>query len=85
MSATLPAGMVHSTRSPPPDEPMIAAIKTIFFFGPLLFGIGFIAPLTAQVLAQTGWPLPFGLTPLVAGLIVGAVLGGVAQIRGRWI
>ncbi len=64
---------------------MIAVIKTIFYFGPLLFGIGFIAPLTAQVLAQTGWPLPFGATPLAAGLIVGAALGGIAQIRGRWI
>lgn len=64
---------------------MIAAIKTIFYFGPLLFGIGFIAPLTAQVIAQAGWQLPLGLTPLIAGLIVGAVLGGVAQIRGRWV
>lgn len=64
---------------------MIAAIKTIFYFGPLLFGIGFIAPLTAQVIEQAGWQLPFGATPLAAGLIVGAVLGGVAQVRGRWI
>ncbi|NOT39605.1 MAG: hypothetical protein HOP13_03855 [Alphaproteobacteria bacterium] len=64
---------------------MIAAIKTIFYFGPLLFGIGFIAPLTAQVLERLGWQLPFGVTPLVAGLILGAIWGGAAQIRGRWI
>ena len=57
---------------------MISVIKTIFYFGPLLFGIGFIAPLTAQVLAQAGWPLPFGATPLVAGLVAGAALGGGA-------
>jgi hypothetical protein len=64
---------------------MIAAIKTIFYFGPLLFGIGFIAPLTAQVIEHAGWQVPFGASPIVGGLILGIVLGGVAQIRGRWI
>ncbi|MFM9865474.1 MAG: hypothetical protein ACKVRO_17925 [Micropepsaceae bacterium] len=68
-----------------PGEPVIAAIKTIFYFGPLLFGIGFIAPLTAQILERAGWHLPFGATPLIAGLILGAVWGGYAQIRGRWL
>ena len=62
---------------------MIAAIKTIFYFGPLIFGIGFIAPLTAQVIERAGFVLP--VSPLVAGLIVGVALGGVAQVRGRWI
>jgi hypothetical protein len=64
---------------------MIAVIKSIFYFGPLLFAFGFIAPLTAQVLERTAWPLPFGLTPLMAGLILAAVWGGYAQIRGRWL
>lgn len=63
---------------------MIAVIKTIFYFGPLLFGIGFIAPLTAQILEGAGWPLPFGVTPLIAGLILGGLWGGYAQVRGRW-
>ncbi len=63
---------------------MLAAIKTIFYFGPLLFGLGFIAPLTAQILAHVEAPLPFGLTPLIAGLILGAVWGTYAQIKGRW-
>lgn len=63
---------------------MIAAIKTIFYFGPLIFGLGFIAPLTAQILERLAWPLPFGLTPLIAGLIFGAAWGTYAQIKGRW-
>jgi len=63
---------------------MLAAIKTIFYFGPLLFGLGFIAPLTAQILERLEWQLPFGLTPLIAGLILGAAWGTYAQIKGRW-
>lgn len=64
---------------------MIAAIKTVFYFGPLLFGFGFIAPLAAQILERVGWDLPFGVTPLVAGLILGGAWGGTAQYRGSWI
>ena len=63
---------------------MLTAIKTIFHFGPLIFGIGFIAPLTAQILERLAWHLPFGLTPLIAGLTFGAAWGGYAQLRGRW-
>lgn len=63
---------------------MLAVIKTIFHFGPLLFGLGFIAPLTAQILARLEVTLPLGLSPLIAGLIFGAVWGTYAQIKGRW-
>lgn len=64
---------------------MQTLIKTLFYFGPLVFGIGFLAPLAAQIIALSGWTLPFGMTPLVAGLFMGAALGLVAQVRGRWI
>ena len=64
---------------------MVQVIKSIFYFGPLLFGFGFLAPLTAQLIVAAGWTPPLGLTPLVSGLIVGGVLGLMAQIRGRWI
>jgi hypothetical protein len=63
---------------------MLTVIKTIFYFGPLLFGLGFIAPLAAQILERLETPLPFGLTPLIAGLILGAAWGTYAQIKGRW-
>ncbi|MCE9523267.1 MAG: hypothetical protein K8S25_12650 [Alphaproteobacteria bacterium] len=64
---------------------MIAAIKTVFYFGPLLFAFGFIAPLTAKILERAGWDLPLGITPLIAGLVLAAVWGGYAQVKGRWI
>jgi hypothetical protein len=64
---------------------MIQVIKTVFFFGPLLFGLGFLTPLIAQVITTMAWTPPFGLTPLVTGLILGGGLGLLAQIRGRWI
>ncbi|KCZ92095.1 hypothetical protein [Hyphomonas johnsonii] len=64
---------------------METVIKTLFHFGPLVFAFGFIAPLTAQIIERAGLALPFGLTPLVAGLLLGAVWGGIAQYRGRWI
>ena len=64
---------------------MIQVLKTVFYLGPLLFGLGFLAPLTAQIISRTGWTPPFDLTPLIAGLIVGGGLGLLAQIRGRWI
>lgn len=52
---------------------------------PLIFGVGFIAPLITQLLkrgypeaAQTQWPL-------LAGLTIGASWGALATLRGRWL
>lgn len=64
---------------------MQQVIKSIFYFGPLLFGLGFLAPLSAQLIEALSWSPPFGLSPLMAGLIIGGALGMIAQVRGRWI
>jgi len=64
---------------------MIQVIKTVFYFGPLIFGIGFVAPLSAEIIDAMSWTLPVGLSPLMAGLIIGGALGLLAQFRGRWI
>ena len=64
---------------------MVQVIKAIFYFGPLLFGIGFLAPLSAQIIQAMSWTPPFGLTPLMTGLILGGAYGLLAQIRGRWV
>ena len=64
---------------------MQQVIKTIFYFGPLLFGIGFLAPLSAQLIDALSWTPPLGLSPVIAGLIIGGCLGLMAQLRGRWI
>ena len=64
---------------------MIHVLKTVFYFGPLIFGFGFIAPLTAQSIQALSIVPPFGMSALMAGLLVGGPLGLIAQIRGRWI
>ncbi|MEO0817129.1 MAG: hypothetical protein AAFX86_07445 [Pseudomonadota bacterium] len=64
---------------------MVSIIKAVFYLGPLLFGLGFIAPLVAQSISAMGIAPPFGLSPLMVGLITGAGYGALAQVRGRWI
>lgn len=75
-------------RSSPPPAPAsaIGRLLMVLLQGmPLIFGIGFIAPLIAQLLeravpgaAQAEWPL-------VAGLAVGGSWGALANLRGRWL
>ncbi len=64
---------------------MSAVFRFLISLGPLLFGLGFVAPLVAQIIEYQGWSTPFGLTPLWFGLALGAILGLVANVRGRWI
>ena len=60
-------------------------IRKLLLWMPLLFGIGFIAPLTAQTMTYWDIVAPLGLSPLVFGLIFGGAWGLYAQIKGRWI
>ena len=64
---------------------MVQVVKTVFYFGPLIFGLGFIAPLSAQIIDAILWIPPFGLSSLTIGLITGGALGLLAQFRGRWV
>lgn len=57
----------------------------LFKVMPLLFGLGFLAPLIAQSLVLTGWTLPGGIAPLAVGLTIGGVWGGIATLTGRWL
>lgn len=61
------------------------AIAFAFSLGPVLFGIGFLAPLIAALLAAAGVGAPLGLAPLHFGLGLGALLGLVARQRGTWL
>jgi hypothetical protein len=64
---------------------MSAAIRKFFSAMPLLFGIGFIAPLLAQTMAAWNLAPPFGLDRRLLGLAVGGAWGLYATIRGRWL
>ena len=64
---------------------MQVALKHIFHWLPLLFGIGFIAPLIAQTMAYWDIAAPLGMSRIAFGLLIGAPWGLYAVIRGRWI
>lgn len=52
-------------------------------FLPLIFAVGFLAPLISQSLTAIGWSVPFG--NLSFGLAVAIGWGLIAQFKGRWI
>lgn len=64
---------------------MTTAIKQLFTWMPFLFGIGFIAPLIAQLLQYWQVAAPLGLSPIQLGLLIGAPWGLYATLRGRWL
>ena len=64
---------------------MQGAINQLFRWMPILFGIGFIAPLIAQAMAMAGIEAPFGISRIAFGLLIGASWSLYAMLRGRWI
>ena len=64
---------------------MQVALQKLFAIMPLLFGIGFIAPVIAQVMAVWGVDAPLGMHRLTYGLLIGTSWGLYATIKGRWI
>ena len=64
---------------------MAAVMKQILAWMPFFFGIGFIAPLTAQLMELWSIPAPFSLSTIQFGLIFGGAWGLIANIRGRWL
>ncbi len=64
---------------------MQSVVKQMFHWMPLVFGIGFIAPLIAQIMAVWQIGGPFGLSRIAVGLVIGVPWGWQTVIRGRWI
>ena len=64
---------------------MQQALKGIFFIMPFLFGLGFIAPVTAELIVLAGVHAPLGLAPLTSGLLLGGAWGLYATIKGSWL
>lgn len=62
---------------------MIALLALVPRFLPLIFAIGFLAPLIAQSLTTIGWVPPFGTAPF--SFAVAVSWGLFAQLKGRWI
>jgi hypothetical protein len=60
-------------------------LKKAYGWGPVLFGIGFVAPLIAQSMDAAALSAPAGLTNIQLGLTVGLIGGSIAKLRGRWI
>lgn len=52
---------------------------------PLMFGLGFIAPLIAQSLERALPDAGQARWPLVVGLAIGGAWGALANLRGRWL
>jgi hypothetical protein len=61
-------------------------VKQAYKWGPVLFGVGFLAPLIAQSLEAAGITAPAGLATAHVGLVAGLLAGMTAKLRGgRWI
>lgn len=60
-------------------------MKTLimWFFSPLVFGLAFMAPLSAQILDALAVTLP--VANIWVGLVIGLALGLMAQFRGSWL
>jgi hypothetical protein len=64
---------------------MEVVIRKLFSVMPFLFGIGFIAPLIAQLMAYWGIGGPLGVSRIAFGLLIGGAWGLYANLKGRWI
>jgi hypothetical protein len=60
-------------------------LTRLFQFMPLIFGVGFLAPLIAQIMDKLHLHGPFGASSLVVGLVIGLLWGGFAVWKGRWL
>ena len=54
-------------------------------WGPLFFGVGFLAPLFATLMISFGVTVPFGISEIQVGLFLGASWGLYAKLKGSWL
>jgi ABC-type dipeptide/oligopeptide/nickel transport system permease component len=54
-------------------------------WGPLLFGLAFVAPVIGDLLPRLGFTTILGLPAILIGVIIGAVTGFVASRRRSWL
>jgi hypothetical protein len=63
----------------------MALLSLLFRFGPLWFGLAFLAPLIATAITRWSIAVPLAASPLVVGFLLGGVLGGIATWRRSWL
>lgn len=64
---------------------MEIGLKVLVKLLPLIFGIGFLAPVIASAVVALEIAAPIGLSPLYFGLLIGGAWGLIATITGRWL
>ena len=62
---------------------MISKIISWVFY-PIVFALGFLAPLIAQSMTLVDVSIP-GIPNIVIGLVVASSLGLMAHFRGSWL
>ena len=88
--------MLRDVNQPPGDDAgsgapgapvsALGRLPTLLLQGmPLLFGFGFIAPLTTQLLERALPEAARAQWLLLAGLAIGGAWGAIANVRGRWL
>jgi tetrahydromethanopterin S-methyltransferase subunit C len=63
----------------------VTIVTRLLRFGPVLFGIGFLAPVIAASLDAFSVPTPIDIQPILVGLVIGIILGSLAMWRRTWI
>lgn len=64
---------------------VLKLVKFVFECGPLIFAVGFLWPLFAQIIGLADWVPPFGLSPLEMAFLLAMAFGLMAQVRGTWL
>ena len=72
-------------ETPPAQEGKDGLFATVVDWGPLWFGLAFLAPLVAQSLDALALEAPLFPSNLAFGLTVGGVGGFIAKLRGSWL
>lgn len=59
-------------------------LEILIRFGPLLFGVLFLAPVLTEIMDKLSLSVPY-LTNLTFSLIVGFFWGTFASLKGSWV
>ena len=82
----LPSSDGSGSGPPTPSVGMGDRLLMLLLQGmPLIFGIGFVAPMIAQLLERVVPGAASAQWPLVAGLAIGGSWGAIANLKGRWL